>query len=124
MASVPRSAESLVRSADPAEFDNPDVLSHLAKVVWQDRAGNLAYGESSPKIADAQTAWARQMPPTIYEIVPGKIYQAAGFQLCSTMIVVGADGLVVVDPGENDEAAARTKEVGEFDPLDIELAGE
>ncbi len=102
------SAQSLVRSADPTVFDNPDVLSHLAKVVWRDEDGNLAFTEESPKIAPAQTAWARQMPPTIYELVEGKIYQAAGFQLCSTMIVVGDDGLVVVDPGENDTAAAAT----------------
>jgi alkyl sulfatase BDS1-like metallo-beta-lactamase superfamily hydrolase len=104
------SRESLVRSADPTVFDNPDVLSHLAKIVWRDVEGNSAYTEESPKIAEAQTAWARQMPPTIYEIVEGKIYQAAGFQLCSTMIVVGDDGLVVVDPGENDNAAAATME--------------
>lgn len=102
------SAKDLVRSADPSVFDDPEVLSHLAKIVWRDEDANTAYTEASPKIAPAQTAWARQMPPTIYEIVEGKLYQAAGFQLCSTMIVVGDEGLVVVDPGENDERAADT----------------
>ncbi|MFV0464146.1 MAG: MBL fold metallo-hydrolase [Nostocoides sp.] len=102
-------AAAMVRSTDLNILDNPQVLTHLAKVVWSDPAGNLAYTEDSDKVAVAATAWARQMDPKIFEIVPGKIYHAAGFQLCSTMIVVGDGGLVVVDPGENDEAAAATK---------------
>lgn len=32
-----------VRSDDPTVFTTPDVLSHLAKVVWQDVDGNLAF---------------------------------------------------------------------------------
>lgn len=100
-----------VRSGDPTIFDNPDVKGHLAKVVWQDVDGNLAFDEESPKVAPAQTAWARQMPPTIFELVEGKLYHASGFQLCSTLIVVGDDGLVIIDPGENNDRAAATKAV-------------
>ncbi|MEG3615180.1 alkyl sulfatase dimerization domain-containing protein [Isoptericola haloaureus] len=109
-----------VRSDDPTVFTNPDVLSHLAKVVWQDVDGNLAFTTESPKVAAAQTAWARQMPPTIFELVEGRLYHASGFQLCSTLIVVGDDGLTIVDPGENDDRAAATREVfAQFSDLPV-----
>ncbi len=99
----------LVRSTDPEIFTNPEVLKHLAKVVWADPGGNLAFTEESSKVAPAQTAWARQMDPTIFEVVEGRIYHASGFQLCSTMIIVGDEGLIIVDPGENDGRAAATR---------------
>ncbi|MFV0452932.1 MAG: alkyl sulfatase dimerization domain-containing protein [Propioniciclava sp.] len=55
------------------------------------------------------------MVPTIFEIVPGKLYHASGFQLCSTLIIIGEDGLIIVDPGGNDTAAANTRRA--FEPF-------
>ena len=109
-----------IRSADPRVFTSPEVLNHLAKVVWQDVEGNLAFTTESAKVAAAQTAWARQMPPTIFELKEGKLYHASGFQLCSTLIVIGDDGLIVVDPGENDDRAAATRKVfAQFSELPV-----
>lgn len=104
-------AAAKVRSTDPAIFDNPEVHAHLATVGWTDPDGSLAFTADSSEIPPAMTAWARQMDPTIYEIVPGRVYHASGFQLCSTLILVGDDGLIIVDPGENDTAAAHTRDV-------------
>lgn len=95
----------LVRSADPSFFTNAKVQSHLAKVVWQDEAHNKAYTESSDMIPVAMTEFAKQMAPKIQEIAPGKLYSISGFQLASTLVAVGDDGLIIVDPGENDTAA-------------------
>ena len=95
----------LVRSADPAFFTNAEVQSHLAKIVWQDTANNKAYTKSSDKIPTAMTEFAKQMAPKIQEIAPGKIYSISGFQLASTLVAVGDDGLIIIDPGENDTAA-------------------
>ena len=55
-----------------------------------------------------QTAWARQMAKRIYEPVPGKVYVAVGYQLCSTVMVVGDTGIVIIDPGESDTSSAET----------------
>jgi alkyl sulfatase BDS1-like metallo-beta-lactamase superfamily hydrolase len=41
----------------------------------------------------------------IQEVVRGKIYLASGFQLASTMIAVGDNGLVIIDPGSDDDSA-------------------
>lgn len=95
----------LVRSADPSFFTNAKVQSHLAKVVWQDEAHNKAYTESSDMIPVAMTEFAKQMAPKIQEIAAGKLYSISGFQLASTLVAVGDDGLIIVDPGENDTAA-------------------
>ncbi|MFT4079298.1 alkyl sulfatase dimerization domain-containing protein [Rhodomicrobium sp.] len=50
------------------------------------------------------------MPKTIQEVVKDKIYHAYGFQLASTLIVVGNDGLIVVDPGSDDNSAKATRD--------------
>jgi len=99
---------SPIRSQNPSVFNGKDTLSHLAPAVWQGE--NLAYTESAPTIPPAQTEYARMMPKTIQEVVKGKIYHAYGFQLASTLIVIGNDGLIVVDPGSDDNSAKDTRD--------------
>ncbi|MFV0322689.1 MAG: alkyl sulfatase dimerization domain-containing protein [Alphaproteobacteria bacterium] len=84
-------------------FADPKILEHLAPIVWQGE--NLAVTEDSEKVNPRATAFAKQMPKTIYEPVKGKAYLMSGWQLTSTLIVVGDGGLIVVDPGENDDAS-------------------
>jgi alkyl sulfatase BDS1-like metallo-beta-lactamase superfamily hydrolase len=98
---------SPVRSQDPAVFNSEEVLSHLAPAIWEGE--NLAYTEEAPTIHPAQTAYARMMPRTIQEIVEGRLYHAFGFQLASTLIAVGDDGLILIDPGSDDDSARDTK---------------
>lgn len=65
-----------------------------------DAKKNLAYTEPDPRINPQETAWARQMAQGIY--MPVKVYVAVGYQLCSITMVVGDDGVIIIDPGEND----------------------
>lgn len=67
---------------------------------------NLAYTKPAPNINPQQTAWARQMGQGIYMPVKDKVYVAVGYQLASPTMVVGDDGVIIIDPGENDKAAA------------------
>jgi alkyl sulfatase BDS1-like metallo-beta-lactamase superfamily hydrolase len=107
VAQEPGSLNSPVRSQDPAVFNSDEVLSHLAPAIWEGE--NLAYTEEAPTIHPAQTAYARMMPRTIQEIVEGRLYHAFGFQLASTLIAVGDDGLILIDPGSDDDSARDTK---------------
>ncbi|GIG24292.1 alkyl sulfatase dimerization domain-containing protein [Cellulomonas denverensis] len=78
---------------------------HLAPVAHE--AGpSITVTEPADTVHPEQTAWARQMPRRIYEPVPGRVYVAHGFQLCSTTMIVGEDGVIIVDPGESDTASA------------------
>ncbi|WP_086149095.1 alkyl sulfatase dimerization domain-containing protein [Cellulosimicrobium sp. KWT-B] len=78
---------------------------HLAPVAHE--AGpSISVTEPADTVHPEQTAWARQMPRRIYEPVEGRVYVAHGYQLCSTTMIVGEDGVVIVDPGESDVASA------------------
>jgi alkyl sulfatase BDS1-like metallo-beta-lactamase superfamily hydrolase len=107
VAQEPGSLNSPVRSQEPTVFNSDEVLSHLAPAIWEGE--NLAYTEEAPTIHPAQTAYARMMPRTIQEIVEGRLYHAFGFQLASTLIAVGDDGLILIDPGSDDDSARDTR---------------
>ena len=98
---------SPVRSQEPENYNSKAVLKHLAKPIWTGK--NLAYDKPAPTIHVAQTEYAKMMPQTIQEVVKGHIYHAFGFQLASTLIVVGNDGLIVIDPGSDDDSARATR---------------
>jgi linear primary-alkylsulfatase len=89
-------------------YADPEVLKSLAPV--RAKYDNLAITDAAETINPRMTSFARQMPKTIYEPVKDKAFLMAGWQLTSTLIVVGADGLIVIDPGESDEASARILE--------------
>lgn len=78
---------------------------HLAPVVF-DAGPSRALTDEYPTVHPEQTAWARQMRRGIYMPVEGKVYVAVGYELCSPVMVVGDDGVLIIDPGENDERAA------------------
>ncbi|MBO1519409.1 alkyl sulfatase dimerization domain-containing protein [Oceanisphaera pacifica] len=85
-------------------FESPDFLKHLAPI--RKTFGNLAYTESSEKVNPRMTAFAKHMEKTMYEPVKDRVFLMSGWQLTATLIVVGDDGLIVIDPGENDDAAS------------------
>lgn len=86
-------------------YADENVLKNLAPI--RARFDNFAVTTDSEFINDRMTSFGKQMPKTIYEPVKGKAFLMAGWQLTSTLIVVGDDGLIVVDPGESDEASER-----------------
>ena len=78
---------------------------NLAPVAYE--AGpSITAVEAAETVHPEQTAWARQMAKRIYEPVAGKVYVGVGYQLCSTTVIVGDDGLIVIDPGESDTSSA------------------
>lgn len=89
---------------DVEPYADPDVLANLAPV--RATFDNLAVTEAAPTINPRMTSFAGQLAKTIYEPVADTVFLMAGWQLTSTLIVVGDDGLIVVDPGENDEASS------------------
>ncbi len=96
--------------ADNAELDQwiakwDKWKDHLAPLVI-DRGDNLAYTEAADTINPEQTAFARQMGRGVYMPVKDKVYVAVGYGITSTTMVVGDDGVIIIDPGENDKFAA------------------
>ena len=69
----------------------PEVVKNLAPIRAQ--FDNLAITEESETINPRMTSFAKQMAKTIYEPVKDKVFLMAGWQLTSTLIVVGEDGL-------------------------------
>ena len=80
-------------------------ISNLSP-VYKQYDDNAAYTESNPQVNPRLTQWSRQMTKTIYMPVKDHVYCAVGWQLTTTCMAVGDTGIVVIDPGENDEAAA------------------
>ena len=70
---------------------------------------NLAYTEEDPKIDPVMTDHALKMDQALLKI--GKrSYLAYGWALTSPMMVVGDDGLIIIDPPESLEAGQETME--------------
>ena len=70
---------------------------------------NLAYIKEDPKIDPAMTAHARKMDQALLKI-GDRSYLAYGWALTSPMMVVGDDGLIIIDPPESLEAGQETLE--------------
>jgi hypothetical protein len=80
---------------------------HLAPIVY-DAGPSLTVTDVAPTVHPEQTAWARQMRKAIYMPVEGRVYVAVGYQLCSPTMVVGDDGVIIIDPGFNDTVAGES----------------
>lgn len=65
---------------------------------------NLAYTEEDPRINPIMTEQARKMDQALLK-VGERTYMAYGWGLTSTMMVVGDDGLIIIDPPESMETA-------------------
>lgn len=74
--------------------------------VYKQYDDNPAYTEDNEQVNPRLTDWSRQMTKTIYEPVKDHVYCAVGWQLTTTCMAVGDTGIVIIDPGENDTAAA------------------
>ncbi len=93
--------------------------ANLAPVV-HDTGEYKTYTDESPRVHPEQTAWARQMRKQVYMPVEGRVYVAVGYELCSVTMIVGDDGVIVIDPGENDdECAAAWADLRRFRDLPV-----
>ncbi|QDU35546.1 Metallo-beta-lactamase superfamily protein [Poriferisphaera corsica] len=84
-----------------------EVKGELPPIVV-DEDFNYAYTKSSPLIPKPLTKHLRKMDQAVYEVVKGKAYTAVGYGLCSTTMIIGDRGLIIIDPGENNEQAEAT----------------
>ncbi len=60
---------------------------------------NLAYDKPAPTIHPALTEHSKKMVQKVYKVVDN-YYLALGFGLGSTHMIVGADGIIIIDPVE------------------------
>ncbi len=68
---------------------------------------NLAYTEDNPKVDPRMTAHARKMDQALLKI-GDSAYLAYGWALTSPMMMVGDDGIIIIDPPESLEAGRST----------------
>lgn len=72
------------------------------EVVWK-TGKNLAYTEENPKVDPHMTVRARSMDQALLKIGE-RAYLAYGWALTSPMMMVGDDGIIIIDPPESVEA--------------------
>ena len=70
---------------------------------------NLAYTEDNPKVDPRVTEHARKMDQALLKI-GDSAYLAYGWALTSPMMMVGDDGIIIIDPPESLEAGRETLE--------------
>ena len=65
---------------------------------------NLAYDKPAATIPKGMTEHSKTMCKMVIEIVPDKVYLAWGYALANLTMVVGDDGLIMIDPPDSMEA--------------------
>ncbi len=68
---------------------------------------NLAYTKDHPNVDPRMTAHARKMDQALLKIGE-RAYLAHGYALTSPMMMVGDDGIIIIDPPESLEAGKET----------------
>jgi alkyl sulfatase BDS1-like metallo-beta-lactamase superfamily hydrolase len=91
-------------NAEAANFYQPDGKQGTVGGCSDEFTENLAYDDPSPKIPERMTAHSKTMCKMVIEIVPGKVYLAWGYALASPTMIVGDDGLIIIDPPDSFEA--------------------
>ena len=80
---------------------------------------NLAYDEPAPTVHPDLTAHSQKMVPGVYRVAE-RVYLAYGYALTSPAMIVGDDGVIIVDPPEDATTGRRTlAELRKFSDLPI-----
>ncbi len=104
LAFIPSSSSALEANSSALWFGGDEGIEIV------DRTGvNLAYTKEDPKIDPRMTAHARKMDQALLKI-GDKAYLAYGYALTSPMMMVGDDGIIIIDPPESLEAGLETLE--------------
>ena len=99
-------------------FDLSDVPETSPPGTWHgEREGikffpsgeNLAYDKPSQKIHPNLTKHSQKMVPGVYQVAE-KVYLAYGYALTSPAMIVGDDGVIIVDPTEDVTTSKRCLE--------------
>ncbi len=78
-------------------------------VVWHPNGSNLTYSESDARIRPELIDHSLKMDQGVFE-VGGDVFMAYGFGLTSPAMIVGPDGVIIIDPPEDVEKGRRAWE--------------
>lgn len=71
--------------------------------VWA-QSKNIADDQPNPKIHPRLTEHSRKMEQRVYKVT-NNVYSAVGFGLANSTMIVGSDGIIIVDVMESNDAA-------------------
>ncbi|MGH1548562.1 alkyl sulfatase dimerization domain-containing protein [Leifsonia poae] len=79
-------------------------------VVFTPHGDNTAYTEYAETVPREMSDHSRTMDPGVFEIVGKNVYQIFGYALSALTVVVGDDGVILIDPAEDVEKGRLQKE--------------
>ena len=93
---------SLMPVDPPAPAQSPPGTWHGERegVVFHQSGENLAYDKPAPTIHPRLTEHSQKMVPGVYQVAEN-VYLAYGYALTSPAMIVGDDGVIIVDPTED-----------------------
>jgi alkyl sulfatase BDS1-like metallo-beta-lactamase superfamily hydrolase len=78
-------------------------LTHVPIALSQENK-NLAYDKPAPTVPARLTEQSRKMEQRVYKVTEN-VYSAVGFAIANSTMVVGKDGIIIIDTTESVEAA-------------------
>ncbi|ORM32160.1 alkyl sulfatase dimerization domain-containing protein [Williamsia sp. 1135] len=78
-------------------------------VTFTPSGNNLAYTEYSDTVPTAMSDHSRTMNPGVFEIKGKNVYQIFGYALSAMTVIVGDDGVILIDPPEDVEKGRRMR---------------
>ena len=93
---------SLMPADPPVPEESPPGTWHGERegVVFHQSGENLAYDKPAPTIHPRLTEHSQKMVPGVYQVAEN-VYLAYGYALTSPAMIVGDDGVIIVDPTED-----------------------
>lgn len=89
-------------------------------VTFTPSGKNLTYTEPADTVPAAMTEHSKRMDQGVLEVVGKGVYQFIGYALGNLMLVVGEDGLIIIDPPEDVEKGRIVKaEIDKISSLPI-----
>ncbi len=79
-------------------------------ITFTSSGQNMAYTEYSDTVPAEMSDHSRTMNPGVFEIVGKNVYQLFGYALSAMTVVVGDDGVILIDPPEDVEKGQRMLE--------------
>src|SRR5258707_3718159 len=80
------------------------IVVGIAPATLAKERKNLAYEQPAPTIASKLTEHSKKMEQRVYKIADN-VYSAVGFALANSIMIVGGDGIIIVDTTESVESA-------------------
>ena len=106
----------LTMAASPLYAQSPAGTWHGEKtgVKFYPSGENIAYDNPAPTVHPKLTEHSQKMVPGVYQVAE-RVYLAYGYALTSPAMIVGDDGVIIVDPPEDvDKGRLTLKEFRKF----------